>query len=70
MIAHFLRTCLQSQPSGIQAPWTGSMARASGFRNVLVHECVEVRDDLVVASLQRTADILAFIAAIAAWLGQ
>lgn len=46
------------------------MARASGFRDVLVHEYVDVRDDLVVANLQRTADIRAFIAAIATWLGQ
>lgn len=45
------------------------MAEASGFRNVLVHEYVDVRDDLVVANLARTADIRAFVVAIADWLG-
>jgi uncharacterized protein YutE (UPF0331/DUF86 family) len=44
------------------------MAQASGFRSVLVHEYVDVRDDLVVANLSRTDDIRAFVAAIADWL--
>jgi uncharacterized protein YutE (UPF0331/DUF86 family) len=44
------------------------MSRASGFRDVLVHEYVEVRDDLVVANLDRTGDIRGFVAAVAAWL--
>lgn len=48
----------------------GRMARASGFRNVLVHEYVDVRDELVVANLNRTADIREFISAVAAWLGR
>ena len=45
------------------------MARASGFRNVLVHEYVDVRDDLVIANLDRTVDIRAFVVAVAGWLG-
>ena len=44
------------------------MARASGFRNVLVHEYVEVREDLVVAHLARTSDIRDFVGAVADWL--
>ena len=44
------------------------MARASGFRNVLVHEYVQVRDDLVVANLERTADLRQFVRAVADWL--
>jgi uncharacterized protein YutE (UPF0331/DUF86 family) len=44
------------------------MARASGFRNVLVYEYIEIRDDLVVASLDRTGDIRRFAAQIAVWL--
>lgn len=44
------------------------MGRASGFRNVLVHEYVAVRDDLVVANLGRTSDIRAFVAEVAGWL--
>ena len=44
------------------------MVRASGFRNVLVHQYVEVRDDIVVANLARTVDIRQFVAAVADWL--
>lgn len=44
------------------------MAQASGFRNVLVHEYVQVRDDLVVANLARTGDIRRFVRGIADWL--
>lgn len=44
------------------------MARASGFRNILVHEYVAVRDDLVVANLSGTGDIRRFVAEIADWL--
>lgn len=44
------------------------MARASGFRNVLVHGDIQVRDDLVEANLDRTGDIRGFVAAIADWL--
>lgn len=45
------------------------MARASGFRNVLVHEYVQVRDDLVVANLARTGDLRGFVRVVADWLG-
>lgn len=45
-----------------------AMAQASGFRNVLVHEYVAVRDDLVVAQLERRHDLQAFVAEVAAWL--
>ena len=44
------------------------MARASGFRNILVHEYIAVRGDLVVANLSRTGDIRRFVAEIADWL--
>ena len=44
------------------------MARASGFRDVLVHGSVEVREDLVVAHLARTSDIRVFVGAVADWL--
>jgi uncharacterized protein YutE (UPF0331/DUF86 family) len=46
----------------------GRMARASGFRNVLVHEYVEVRDDIVVANLSRTGDLRGFVRCVADWL--
>ena len=44
------------------------MARASGFRNVLVHEYVAIRNDVVVANLARTSDIRDFVGAVADWL--
>ena len=44
------------------------MARAGGFRNVLVHEYVQVRDDLVVANLARTRDLRRYVSAVAQWL--
>jgi uncharacterized protein YutE (UPF0331/DUF86 family) len=44
------------------------MAKASGFRNVLVHEYVDIREDLVVANLALTSDIRRFVAAVAEWL--
>ncbi len=47
---------------------TGDLMRASGFRNVLVHEYIDVDDDLVVANLARTDDLRSFAEAIAAWL--
>ena len=45
------------------------MRRAVGFRNVLVHEYVEVDDAVVTAQLGDLADIHAFVAAISALLG-
>lgn len=52
----------------LPADVAGRMVQASGFRNVLVHEYVEVRDDIVVANLARTVDIRQFVAAVADWL--
>lgn len=46
----------------------GRLVAASGFRNVLVHEYVTVRDDLVVANLDRLSDLRDFVRAIAGWL--
>ena len=57
-----------SEHSVIPGELGARMAQASGFRNVLVHEYVEVRDDLVVANLGRTTDIRQFVAAVADWL--
>lgn len=57
-----------AEHSVLTADLASRMAQASGFRNVLVHEYVDVRDDLVVANLARTADIRAFVTAVATWL--
>lgn len=42
------------------------LARAVGFRNVLVHGYADVDDELVVAQLDRVEDLAAFVAAVAA----
>jgi uncharacterized protein YutE (UPF0331/DUF86 family) len=44
------------------------LARAVGFRNVLVHQYAEVDDDRVVAMLDRLGDLDAFAAAVATHL--
>jgi uncharacterized protein YutE (UPF0331/DUF86 family) len=44
------------------------LARAVGFRNVLVHRYAEVDDRLVVAQLDEIADLDDFVAAVSAWL--
>lgn len=45
-----------------------AMARAIGFRNVLVHGYAEVDDDLVISYLDRLGPLDAFVAAISAWV--
>ena len=47
---------------------TESMARAAGFRNVLVHQYAEVDDDAVVGNLRRLGDLDAFVQQVARWL--
>lgn len=44
-----------------------SVALASGFRNVLVHEYTAVDDDAVRGNLRLTGDLDAFVVALAAW---
>ena len=45
------------------------LARAVGFRNVLVHGYAEVDDDLVVAQLDHVGALDAFVAAVCRWMG-
>ena len=45
-----------------------NLRRAVGFRNVLVHDYVEVDDDIVVARLANLSDLEDFVAAVAGWL--
>lgn len=45
-----------------------SLAPASGFRNGLVHDYVDVRDDLVIAHLDRLSELSHFARAVANWL--
>lgn len=44
------------------------LAVAVGFRNVLVHQYIDVDDDIVVAALERIAVFSLFISDVAAWL--
>lgn len=45
-----------------------SLARAVGFRNVLVHRYVEVDDGIVIATLDRLDEFERFVAEVSAWL--
>jgi len=47
----------------LDADLATSLAGAAGFRNVLVHDYVDVDDALVVANLQRLDDLRAFVTA-------
>ncbi|TRW45988.1 type VII toxin-antitoxin system HepT family RNase toxin [Georgenia yuyongxinii] len=44
------------------------VARAVGFRNVLVHEYVAVDDDIVRSRLADLGDLEAFVSAVGAWV--
>jgi uncharacterized protein YutE (UPF0331/DUF86 family) len=45
-----------------------ALARAVGFRNILVHEYAEIDNLRVVANLDRLDDLTDFVAAVARWL--
>jgi uncharacterized protein YutE (UPF0331/DUF86 family) len=47
-----------------------SVARAVGFRNVLVHGYIEVDDDRVIAALDRVGDLAAYVSRLAAWVAK
>ncbi len=47
---------------------TETMARAVGFRNVLVHGYTDVDDRLVVGYLDRVGDLEEFVRLVASWL--
>jgi len=44
------------------------MRRAAGFRNVLVHEYIEVDDEIVLSRLKDLSDLDSFVAAVAEWV--
>lgn len=45
-----------------------TIARAVGFRNVLVHGYVDVDDERVVAALDRVDELAAYVSRLAAWV--
>lgn len=49
-------------------PLAETMARAVGFRNVLVHRYADVDDRRVVAFLDHVGDLEAFVASVARWM--
>jgi uncharacterized protein YutE (UPF0331/DUF86 family) len=53
----------------VPAPTAESVAKAVGFRNVLVHEYTDVDDERVRDNLQRLDDLEAFVSHVAAWSG-
>ena len=52
----------------LTADEAGRLARAAGFRNVLVHQYAEVDDDVVVAYLDHLGDIDAFVTQVTGWM--
>lgn len=53
----------------LDAALAESLARAIGFRNVLVHGYVDADDERVVAQLDRVGELESFVAAVAGWIG-
>jgi uncharacterized protein YutE (UPF0331/DUF86 family) len=52
----------------LSADLADRLRRAVGFRNVLVHDYVEVDDGIVLDRLGNLADLDDFVAAVAAWV--
>lgn len=46
------------------------LARAVGFRNILVRQYADVDDDKVIAHLDEVADLRSFVQAVARWVQQ
>jgi uncharacterized protein YutE (UPF0331/DUF86 family) len=47
-----------------------AVARAVGFRNLLVHKYTEIDNDRVLANLDRLSDLSDFVSAEARWSAQ
>lgn len=56
--------------SVVEEALAARMARAVGFRNVLVHDYIDVDDDIVSARLADLSDIDGFTTGMAAWLSE
>lgn len=52
----------------VETDLADQVARAVGFRNVLVHQYVAVDDDVVIAALDRLDQLTSFVAAVSDWL--
>lgn len=60
---------LLAKHGALTAELADNMRRAVGFRNVLVHEYVEVADDIVSERLGDPSDLTAFVEAVLTWMG-
>ena len=59
----------QYRASGLTAGWLAlALARAVGFRNVLVHQHAAVDDAIVIDALDRLDEFDRFVAGVSAWL--
>lgn len=52
----------------VDASTARSVAGAVGFRNVLVHQYVDVDDERVLQNLERLGDLESYVAEVAQWL--
>lgn len=52
----------------IEAELARSLAKAVGFRNVLVHQYTDVDDQIVLAASGRLDELTAFVAQVSSWL--
>jgi uncharacterized protein YutE (UPF0331/DUF86 family) len=52
----------------LPAELAARLAGAVGFRNVLVHDYVDVDDNIVLARLRDPADLAAFVGAVVVWI--
>ena len=57
-----------TRAAGRSAVVTDRLRRAVGFRNVLVHDYIEVDDGVVLERLANLADLDDFVAVVAAWV--
>lgn len=65
--AHSLR--ILGQHGVLEESLADSLARAVGFRNVLVHGYAEVDDGRAVSQLDRVSDLSAFVNSVSRWIG-
>ncbi len=52
----------------LTAEIAASVARSVGFRNVLVHQYIEVDDAIVIAALSRLDDLRDFVSEVSGWI--
>jgi uncharacterized protein YutE (UPF0331/DUF86 family) len=64
--AHAIR--LLGDNGVISSALAHELSAAVGFRNVLVHQYIDVDDDIVIAALERSAAFTEFVSDVARWI--